>query len=150
MLRDPTAPARPSIKRADLEDIREVATLVSADSAEAASVGLTATRARCSAPSARGGATHVAPSVDGRSRPRSRRRSRRHIGVDARRGDQFAGNMLASPRRRLLSAGCGPAEGVDIATAYVAGTLELEHFRRYGPLADGWCRRPSVCSGTMR
>jgi hypothetical protein len=46
-----------------------------------------------------------------------------HIG-----GDRFAANMVAFPHGFYFGR-VGPDEGADIAAAYVAGTLEIEHFR---------------------
>ncbi len=124
-----TGPDRPWMERADLEDVREVATLDLGGLGRGGSVGLTANEGPLFAICTHG---RRDPCCAERGRPLASALSQAfpdetwestHVG-----GDRFAGNMVAFPHGFYFGR-VGPAEGVDIATAYVAGTLDLEHFR---------------------
>ena len=124
-----TGPDRPWIERVDLEDVRDVATLDLEGLGRGGSVGLTATDGPLFAVCTHG---RRDPCCAERGRPLASALSQAfpdetwestHIG-----GDRFAGNMIAFPHGFYFGR-VGPAQGAEIATAYVAGTLDLEHLR---------------------
>ena len=124
-----TGPDRPWMERADLSDVREVATLDLGGLGRGGSVGLTPSEGPLFAICTHG---RRDPCCAERGRPLASALSRAfpdetwestHIG-----GDRFAGNMVAFPHGFYFGR-VGPAQGADIATAYVAGTLDLEHLR---------------------
>ena len=117
------------MERAELEDVRDVATLDLGGLGRGGSVGLTASEGPLFAICTHG---RRDPCCAERGRPLASALSQAfpdetwestHIG-----GDRFAGNMVAFPHGFYFGR-VGPAEGADIATAYAAGTLDLEHLR---------------------
>jgi hypothetical protein len=117
------------MERVDLEDVRQVATLDLGKLGRGGSVGLTASAGPLFAVCTHG---RRDPCCAERGRPLASTLSQAfpdetwestHIG-----GDRFAGNMVAFPHGFYFGR-VGPGEGVDIATAYIAGTLDLEHLR---------------------
>ncbi len=124
-----TGPDRPWIERVDLGDVRDVATLDLEGLGRGGSVGLTATDGPLFAVCTHG---RRDPCCAERGRPLASSLSQgfpdetwesTHIG-----GDRFAGNMIAFPHGFYFGR-VGPAQGAEIAAAYVAGTLDLEHLR---------------------
>ena len=124
-----TGPDRPWMERADLEDVGDVATLDLGGLGRGGSVGLTASEDPLFAICTHG---RRDPCCAERGRPLASALSKAfpvetwestHIG-----GDRFAGNMVAFPHGFYFGR-VGPAEGVDIAAAFAAGTLDLEHLR---------------------
>jgi hypothetical protein len=117
------------MERADLEDVRDVATLDLERLGRGASVGLTPTedalfavcthgrRDPCCAESGR----PLAAALSG-AFPQTTWEST-HIG-----GDRFAGNMIAFPHGFYFGR-LDPTTGVGVASAYVEGTIDLRHLR---------------------
>jgi hypothetical protein len=124
-----TGPDRPWIERADLRDVGEAADLDLEALGRGASVGLTlhdgpvfavcthGRRDPCCAERGRPLASVLASAF-----PEETWEST-HIG-----GDRFAGNMIAFPHGFYFGR-VDAAEGVDVASGYVAGTVDLEHLR---------------------
>lgn len=117
------------MERADLEDVREVATLDLEALGHGASVGLTPTEGALFAVCTHG---RRDPCCAERGRPLASALSdafpdqtweSTHIG-----GDRFAGNMIAFPHGFYFGR-VDPAAGVEVASRYVEGTIDLEHLR---------------------
>lgn len=124
-----TGPDRPWIERADLEDVRDVATLDLEGLARGATVGATAIAGALFAVCTHG---RRDPCCAERGRPLASALSQAfpeqtwestHIG-----GDRFAGNMIAFPHGFYFGR-VEPAHGVDVATGYLEGRIDLEHLR---------------------
>jgi hypothetical protein len=124
-----TGPERPWMERADLEDVRDVATLDLEALGRGASVGLTPIEGALFAVCTHG---RRDPCCAERGRPLASAISgafpeqtweSTHIG-----GDRFAGNMIAFPHGFYFGR-VDPARGVDVASGYVKGTIDLEHLR---------------------
>jgi hypothetical protein len=124
-----TGPDRPWMERADLEDVRDVAMLDLNGLGRGASVGLTPIEEALFAVCTHG---RRDPCCAERGRPLASALSMAfpqqtwestHVG-----GDRFAGNMIAFPHGFYFGR-VDPAEGVDVATGYVEGTVDLAHLR---------------------
>jgi hypothetical protein len=124
-----TGPDRPWMERGDLDDVRDVATLDLDGLAHGASVGLTPIDVALFAICTHG---RRDPCCAERGRPLASALSNAfpaqtwestHIG-----GDRFAGNMIAFPHGYYFGR-VDPVRGVELATGYVEGTLDLQHLR---------------------
>ena len=124
-----TGPDRPWMERADLDDIRDVATLDLDALGSGRSVGLTPVDTALFAVCTHG---RRDPCCAERGRPLASALSQAypdqtwestHIG-----GDRFAGNMIAFPHGFYLGR-VEPASGVAIAAGYLDGRIDLEHLR---------------------
>ena len=130
-----TGPDRPWMERADLDDVRDVATLDLDALGHGRSVGLTPVDTAVFAVCTHG---RRDPCCAERGRPIAAALSRAfpeqtwestHIG-----GDRFAGNLVAFPHGFYFGR-VEPASGVEIATGYLDGRIDLAHLR-------GRCCRP--------
>jgi hypothetical protein len=124
-----TGPDRPWIERADLDDVREVAKFDLDALGRGASVGLTPIEDALFAVCTHG---RRDPCCAERGRPLASAVSHTfpeqtwesaHIG-----GDRFAGNMIAFPHGFYFGR-VEPARGVEVATGYIEGTIDLERLR---------------------
>ncbi len=124
-----TGPDRPWLERADLEDIRDVAALDLEALGRGSSVGLTPMEGPLFAVCTHG---RRDPCCAERGRPLASAISdafpeqtweSTHIG-----GDRFAGNMIAFPHGFYFGR-VDAADGVEVASDYVEGTIDLEHLR---------------------
>jgi sucrase/ferredoxin-like protein len=124
-----TGPDRPWMERADLDDVRDVATLDLGALGGGRSVGLTPVDAGLFAVCTHG---RRDPCCAERGRPLAAALSQAfpeqtwestHIG-----GDRFAGNVIAFPHGFYFGR-VDPASGVAIAAGYVEGRIDLEHLR---------------------
>jgi sucrase/ferredoxin-like protein len=124
-----TGPDRPWIERADLDDVRDVATLDLDGLGLGVSVGLTPVDGALFAICTHG---RRDPCCAERGRPLASALSNAfpeqtwestHIG-----GDRFAANMIAFPHGYYFGR-LDPVRGVELATGYVDGTVDLEHLR---------------------
>jgi hypothetical protein len=124
-----TGPDRPWMERADLEDVRDVETLDISGLGRGTSVGLTPFEGALFAVCTHG---RRDPCCAERGRPLASALSHAfpdqtwestHIG-----GDRFAGNMIAFPLG-LYFGRVEPVQGVEVATGYLDGTIDLDHLR---------------------
>lgn len=124
-----TGPDRPWMERTDLADVRDVATLDLEKLGHGASVGLTPVQRALFAVCTHG---RRDPCCAERGRPLASALSKAfpeqtwestHIG-----GDRFAGNMIAFPHGFTFGR-VGPVKGIEVATAYAEGTVDLKHLR---------------------
>jgi len=131
-----TGPDRPWMERVDLKDVRDVAALDLDRLGRGASVGLTPFEDALFAVCTHG---RRDPCCAERGRPLASALSQAfpeqtwesaHIG-----GDRFAGNMIAFPHGFYFGR-VDPGRGVEVATGYTAGTIDLRHLR-------GRCCRPT-------
>jgi hypothetical protein len=131
-----TGPDRPWIEWTDLEDVRDVASLDLEALGRGTSVGLAPSEGALFAICTHG---RRDPCCAERGRPLASALSdtfpqetweSTHIG-----GDRFAGNMIAFPHGFYFGR-VDPSAGVEVATGYTEGRIDLEHLR-------GRCCRPT-------
>ncbi len=124
-----TGPDRPWMERTNLADIRDVAKLDLEGLGRGVSVGLTPMEDPLFAVCTHG---RRDPCCAERGRPLAAALSHSfpeqtwestHVG-----GDRFAGNMIAFPHGFYFGR-VDPAQGVEIASRYLDGTIDLEHLR---------------------
>lgn len=124
-----TGPDRPWMERADLDDVRDVATLDLRPLGGGRSVGLTPVESALFAVCTHG---RRDPCCAERGRPLASALSRAfpeqtwestHVG-----GDRFAGNLVAFPHGFYFGR-VEPEEATEIGAAYLDGRVDLEHLR---------------------
>ncbi len=124
-----TGPDRAWMEHAELQDVRDVATLDLEALGRGGSVGLTPVKGPLFAVCTHG---RRDPCCAERGRPLASAISgafpeqtweSTHIG-----GDRFAGNMIAFPHGFYFGR-VDPDAGVDVASGYVEGTIDLSHLR---------------------